>query len=157
MSSQMMIHRKNSLSAAPRRKDSVAANRVASGAARVNFVSVNAVARASTSSSLGRSISPRKIAAPIGSVAAASSASPSSSTQEAKVGLFVFRMRCRSNPLSCLVICRYSSSQQYYALVANAEFYFNDVQNESLAEQLRERVRFFKVCTGRVPIHWQIG
>lgn len=37
--------------------------------------------------------------------------------------------------------------QQWYALVANAEFWFNDVQNESLAEQLRERVRFFKVST----------
>jgi hypothetical protein len=28
--------------------------------------------------------------------------------------------------------------------VANAEFFINDVQNESLAEQLRERVRFLK-------------
>lgn len=36
-------------------------------------------------------------------------------------------------------------AQQYYALVANQTFFFNDVQNESIAEQLRERVRFFKV------------
>ncbi|KAL6762336.1 hypothetical protein V8C86DRAFT_1784739, partial [Haematococcus lacustris] len=34
--------------------------------------------------------------------------------------------------------------QEWYALVASAEFFFNDAQNESLAEQLRERVRFFK-------------
>lgn len=30
---------------------------------------------------------------------------------------------------------------QWYGLVANAEFFCNDVQNEPLAEQLRERVR----------------
>ena len=36
-------------------------------------------------------------------------------------------------------------STQYYALLANANFMLNDVQNESMAEQLRERVRFFKV------------
>jgi hypothetical protein len=34
--------------------------------------------------------------------------------------------------------------QEWYALVANAEFYCNDPQNESLAEQLRERVRYYK-------------
>lgn len=34
--------------------------------------------------------------------------------------------------------------QEWYALVANAEFFVNDVQNEALAEQLRERVRYFK-------------
>ncbi len=28
--------------------------------------------------------------------------------------------------------------------MASADFFFNDPQNESLAEQLRERVRFFK-------------
>eukprot|EP00199_Chlamydomonas_sp_CCMP681_P006159 CAMPEP_0119106956 /NCGR_PEP_ID=MMETSP1180-20130426/7718_1 /TAXON_ID=3052 ORGANISM="Chlamydomonas cf sp, Strain CCMP681" /NCGR_SAMPLE_ID=MMETSP1180 /ASSEMBLY_ACC=CAM_ASM_000741 /LENGTH=209 /DNA_ID=CAMNT_0007092369 /DNA_START=87 /DNA_END=716 /DNA_ORIENTATION=+ len=33
---------------------------------------------------------------------------------------------------------------QWYALVASAEFFFGDVQNESVAEQLRERVRFLK-------------
>ncbi len=27
--------------------------------------------------------------------------------------------------------------------MANADFWFNDPQNESMAEQLRERVRFF--------------
>ncbi|KAF8072354.1 hypothetical protein HT031_000013 [Scenedesmus sp. PABB004] len=32
----------------------------------------------------------------------------------------------------------------WYALVANAEFFCNDVQNEPLAEQLRERVRYFQ-------------
>lgn len=31
---------------------------------------------------------------------------------------------------------------QWYALIANAEFFCNDVQNEPLAEQLRERVRY---------------
>jgi hypothetical protein len=35
-------------------------------------------------------------------------------------------------------------AQEWYALVANAEFFCNDVQNEPLAEQLRERVRYFK-------------
>eukprot|EP00882_Tetradesmus_deserticola_P015626 GHRQ01016651.1.p5 GENE.GHRQ01016651.1~~GHRQ01016651.1.p5 ORF type:complete len:101 (+),score=23.27 GHRQ01016651.1:138-440(+) len=30
---------------------------------------------------------------------------------------------------------------QWYGLVANAEFFCNDVQNEAMAEQLRERVR----------------
>ena len=34
--------------------------------------------------------------------------------------------------------------QTWYALVANAEFFCNDVQNESLAEQLREKVRYYK-------------
>jgi hypothetical protein len=28
--------------------------------------------------------------------------------------------------------------------VASAEFFFNDPQNDSLAEQMRERVRFYK-------------
>eukprot|EP00195_Chlamydomonas_chlamydogama_P005944 CAMPEP_0202906886 /NCGR_PEP_ID=MMETSP1392-20130828/40604_1 /ASSEMBLY_ACC=CAM_ASM_000868 /TAXON_ID=225041 /ORGANISM="Chlamydomonas chlamydogama, Strain SAG 11-48b" /LENGTH=222 /DNA_ID=CAMNT_0049595567 /DNA_START=101 /DNA_END=770 /DNA_ORIENTATION=+ len=37
-----------------------------------------------------------------------------------------------------------TQTKEWYALVANAEFMFNDVQNESMAEQLRERVRFFK-------------
>ncbi|GAX86126.1 hypothetical protein CEUSTIGMA_g13539.t1 [Chlamydomonas eustigma] len=45
--------------------------------------------------------------------------------------------------------------KQYYALVANADFFFNDVQNESLAEQLRERVRFFKEI-GREIDFWFI-
>lgn len=31
----------------------------------------------------------------------------------------------------------------WYALVANAEFMLHDVQNEALAEQLRERKRLF--------------
>lgn len=35
---------------------------------------------------------------------------------------------------SCLLL-------QWIGLVANAEFFCNDVQNEPLAEQLRERVR----------------
>lgn len=34
--------------------------------------------------------------------------------------------------------------QEWVALVANAEFFCNDPQNEPLAEQLRERVRYFK-------------
>lgn len=37
-----------------------------------------------------------------------------------------------------------TSTKSWYALVANAEFFCNEVQNESVAEQLRERVRFFK-------------
>lgn len=37
-----------------------------------------------------------------------------------------------------------SEPQEWYALVANAEFMLNDVQNEPLAEQLRERTRFFE-------------
>jgi hypothetical protein len=34
-----------------------------------------------------------------------------------------------------------SCALQWIGLVANAEFFCNDVQNEPLAEQLRERVR----------------
>lgn len=34
--------------------------------------------------------------------------------------------------------------QQWYGIVASAEFFFCDPQNESVAEQLRERVRYFK-------------
>lgn len=49
-----------------------------------------------------------------------------------------------------------SQSQQFYALVASAEFFFNDVQNESIAEQLRERVRFFKVRAS-TPLQRPIG
>jgi hypothetical protein len=33
--------------------------------------------------------------------------------------------------------------ETWYALVANATFMFNDVQNEALAEQLREKKRFY--------------
>ncbi|WIA27997.1 hypothetical protein OEZ86_010585 [Tetradesmus obliquus] len=36
------------------------------------------------------------------------------------------------------------TATQWYGLVANAEFFCNDVQNEPLAEQLRERVRYFQ-------------
>ena len=40
--------------------------------------------------------------------------------------------------------CTASFSQEtWYALVANSEFMFNDVQNEALAEQLREKKRFY--------------
>ncbi|GLC39357.1 hypothetical protein PLESTM_000887200 [Pleodorina starrii] len=35
-------------------------------------------------------------------------------------------------------------TKEWFALVSNCEFFFNDPQNESVAEQLRERVRFFK-------------
>lgn len=35
-------------------------------------------------------------------------------------------------------------SLQWYALVASAEFFFNDVQNEGVAEQMRERLRFLQ-------------
>jgi len=37
-----------------------------------------------------------------------------------------------------------ATSTKWIGLVANAEFFCNDVQNEPLAEQLRERVRYFK-------------
>lgn len=33
---------------------------------------------------------------------------------------------------------------EWYALVARAEFFFNDVQNEALAEQLRELKRYYE-------------
>lgn len=41
------------------------------------------------------------------------------------------------------------TQETWYALVANANFMFNDVQNEALAEQLREKKRFYgeQVCT----------
>jgi len=38
-------------------------------------------------------------------------------------------------------------------VVANAEFFFNDPQNESLAEQLRERVRFFKEINREIDFY----
>jgi acyl-CoA thioesterase len=38
-------------------------------------------------------------------------------------------------------VCRVQ--EIWYALVANSEFMFNDVQNEALAEQLREKKRFY--------------
>lgn len=44
--------------------------------------------------------------------------------------------------------CPPHTTQEWHALVCNSDFFFNDVQNESVAEQLRERVRFFKE-TGR--------
>ncbi|PNW74609.1 hypothetical protein CHLRE_12g490500v5 [Chlamydomonas reinhardtii] len=37
-----------------------------------------------------------------------------------------------------------ATAAEYYALVCNAEWFFMDPQNESVAEQLREKVRFFK-------------
>lgn len=37
----------------------------------------------------------------------------------------------------------YVTQETWYALVANANFMFNDVQNEALAEQLREKKRFY--------------
>uniref|UniRef100_A0A7S1SUA0 Uncharacterized protein n=1 Tax=Tetraselmis chuii TaxID=63592 RepID=A0A7S1SUA0_9CHLO len=36
-----------------------------------------------------------------------------------------------------------TEEKSYVALCASADFFFNDVQNEAFAEQLRERVRFF--------------
>lgn len=38
-------------------------------------------------------------------------------------------------------------------MVANSEFLFNDVQNESLAEQLRERVRYFKEINREIDFY----
>ncbi|KAL4421740.1 hypothetical protein ABPG77_002356 [Micractinium sp. CCAP 211/92] len=35
-----------------------------------------------------------------------------------------------------------SKKQDWYALLASAEFFFNDAQNEQMAENLRERVRY---------------
>lgn len=46
-----------------------------------------------------------------------------------------------------------SSAQEWYAVVANAEFFFNDPQNESLAEQLRERVRYFKEINREIDFY----
>lgn len=35
---------------------------------------------------------------------------------------------------------------EWFACVARAEFFFNDVQNEALAEQLRELKRYYEEC-----------
>lgn len=43
--------------------------------------------------------------------------------------------------LACCLPCPAGVFMQWIALVASAEFFCNDVQNEPLAEQLRERVR----------------
>ena len=37
-----------------------------------------------------------------------------------------------------------AQEETWHALVANAEFFFNDAQNEALAEQLREKRRFYR-------------
>ncbi|GAB4818846.1 hypothetical protein N2152v2_005892 [Parachlorella kessleri] len=37
-----------------------------------------------------------------------------------------------------------ASTQEWYACVASAEFFYNDVQNEPFAEQLREKKRWFE-------------
>lgn len=42
-----------------------------------------------------------------------------------------------------LICCSDLLQEKWYALVANATFMFNDVQNEALAEQLREKKRFY--------------
>lgn len=42
-----------------------------------------------------------------------------------------------------LMVHVYFAQETWYALVANANFMFNDVQNEALAEQLREKKRFY--------------
>jgi hypothetical protein len=36
------------------------------------------------------------------------------------------------------------SQPEWFALVARADFFFNDVQNEALAEQLRELKRYYE-------------
>lgn len=54
----------------------------------------------------------------------------------------------RSSPIVSVAAQEAPASQatatKWIGLVANAEFFCNDVQNEPLAEQLRERVRYFK-------------
>mmetsp|Transcript_15605 Transcript_15605/g.47086 ORF Transcript_15605/g.47086 Transcript_15605/m.47086 type:complete len:224 (+) Transcript_15605:211-882(+) len=60
---------------------------------------------------------------------------------------------CRGRPLSRAAAAAQADSssaaqetaqpETWYALVANANFMFNDVQNEALAEQLREKKRFY--------------
>lgn len=37
----------------------------------------------------------------------------------------------------------YNMQPEWYACVARADFFFNDVQNEALAEQLRELKRYY--------------
>jgi Protein of unknown function (DUF2488) len=41
------------------------------------------------------------------------------------------------------LLCCTAVQDTWYALVANAEFMFNNAQNEALPEQLRERRRWF--------------
>ena len=41
-------------------------------------------------------------------------------------------------------ILPFFTQPKWFALVARAEFYFNDVQNEALAEQLRELKRYYE-------------
>jgi hypothetical protein len=47
------------------------------------------------------------------------------------------------SPISAHLVSRWPQPE-WFALVANAEFYFNDVQNEALAEQLRELKRYYE-------------
>jgi hypothetical protein len=53
------------------------------------------------------------------------------------------RMRTVSYQQSPRTPCCTRLQEVWYALVANSEFMFNDAQNEALAEQLREKKRFY--------------
>jgi len=41
--------------------------------------------------------------------------------------------------------------------VANAEFFFNDAQNEALAEQLREKRRFYREQARDAALHVRVS
>ena len=49
--------------------------------------------------------------------------------------------------------------ETWHALVANAEFFFNDAQNEALAEQLREKRRFYReqACFSTFRMKWNFS
>jgi hypothetical protein len=57
--------------------------------------------------------------------------------------LSVTPLRQTIHVASCPQTFANQTDMNWSAVVSNADFLFNDVQNESFAEQLRERVRFF--------------
>ncbi|KAI8100776.1 hypothetical protein M9434_005167 [Picochlorum sp. BPE23] len=53
-------------------------------------------------------------------------------------------MQAKKAPELPPVVSPTQGEPEWYALVARAEFFFNDVQNEALAEQLRELKRYYE-------------
>jgi hypothetical protein len=77
-------------------------------------------------------------------VRVAAQEAPAEAASTTQVGIVFRKQSISSQHAADTVLFAAVYPQTWYALVANAEFFCNDVQNEPLAEQLRERVRYFK-------------
>lgn len=85
---------------------------------------------------------PRHAASMIKAVAQEPAAAiPSPSQGEVRLVNYLYNGHSQSLLISIVVHCL---QNEWYALVASADFYFNDVQNEALAEQLRELKRYYE-------------